>query len=183
MAYTSHHVLVLVLVLVVTACGSADDDASSAGDTAGTEATTAATTDGPGSQTGSEGGSSAADASAEGDTAGTTSAADADTTDPAECAGDYLCAADTEAACTADPCCVAAFGRGYEQDKTGWCLYDTPEYTGCSHAFNDACDFTGTIECQDALGITRLFEVENGCFPTGCLVARAPETNGAPCPE
>lgn len=180
MAYVSRHALFSILA-IGAACGSADDDSSSAGDTAASESTGG----GPGPATDPADGSSAADAASADGSTGATPDADAgsDTIDPSACGGDYFCFADNEADCTADPCCVAAFGRGYQQDKVGWCLYDTPEYTGCSHAFNDTCDYTGTIQCEDALGITRLFEVESGCFPTGCIVARAPETNGIPCPE
>lgn len=117
-------------------------------------------------------------------TDGSTTGAAPTTGTPAECGGDYLCFAADAATCEADECCVAAYGRRYQQDGDDWCLSADEEYVGCAHKYNSApCDHTGTIQCTDGDNEEYLAELEDECFPHWCLTGTTPNTHGAVCGE
>ncbi|MBZ5713879.1 hypothetical protein [Nannocystis pusilla] len=152
----------LVLALAC-ACNPTDDTKTGSGSS--TSGGTS-TTDGTGSGSGSE-------------STGTTAPTSGD--DPA-CAGDYLCFGADAADCEDDRCCVAAFGRRYEQDGDAWCLHAEQEYVGCAHKYNSApCDHTGTIQCVDMDDHEYFAELESECFPHSCLVGVPPAADAAVC--
>ena len=156
---TAMRVSCFVLVLAC-ACNPTDGTTVDTSSTGGTSST-----DGTGGGSGSESGTTAPTSGGESD-----------------CAGDYLCSGIDAADCNDDKCCVAAFGRWYEQDGDAWCLRAEEEYVGCAHKYNSApCDHSGTIKCVDMNDQEYSAELESECFPHWCIAGTTPATDGVVC--
>lgn len=147
----------LALLVLVCACGTTDDTSSASGSDSMT-------------------GSGSSDSGSESSTANPTSSAGA------ECSGDFFgCFADDEASCIADKCCVAVFGRRYEQNGDAWCLRAEEEYVSCAIKFNNTCDNTGTFACTNSKDEMYLAELDTACYPRSCGTTTTPDTGGAVC--
>jgi hypothetical protein len=165
--------MLLAFSILVCACKATDDTSSGSGSGSMTDTGAASeSTSGSGSMTD---GTGASGSGSDGMTSAPTTGA------PAECGGDYLCFGDDADDCNDDKCCVAAFGRIYEQDGDAWCLRAEEEYVGCAHKYNSApCDDSGTIKCGGD-GQEYFAELDTECFPHWCMTGTTPSTGGAVC--